>query len=33
MASGAKKILVVDDEPKIVEVISSYLSKTGYTVY
>ena len=33
MASGTKKILVVDDEPKIVEVISSYLSKTGYTVY
>ncbi|MGE5583520.1 MAG: response regulator [Bacillota bacterium] len=28
-----KKILVVDDEPKIVEVVSSYLENKGYVVY
>lgn len=28
-----KNILVVDDEPKIVEVISSFLQSKGYTVY
>lgn len=27
------KILVVDDEPKIVEVIESYLKNSGYSVY
>jgi DNA-binding response OmpR family regulator len=29
----AKKILVVDDEPKIVEVVTSYLQNSGYVVY
>lgn len=29
----AKKILVVDDEQKIVEVVKSYLEHSGYTVY
>lgn len=33
MVFKGKKILVVDDEPKIVEVIRSYLEKEGYTVY
>jgi len=33
MALDGKKILVVDDEPKIVEVIRSYLNKEGYSVY
>ena len=28
-----KKILVVDDEPAIVEVVKSYLEKSGYAVY
>jgi DNA-binding response OmpR family regulator len=27
------KILVVDDEEKIVEVVKSYLEKSGYNVY
>jgi DNA-binding response OmpR family regulator len=33
MANGLKKILVVDDELKIVEVIKSYLEHGGYEVY
>lgn len=33
MAKNTKKILVVDDETKIVEVIKSYLEKNGYEVY
>lgn len=33
MAAAAKKILVVDDEPKIVEVVKSYLENSGYAVY
>jgi DNA-binding response OmpR family regulator len=33
MASEAKSILVVDDEPIIVDVVKSYLIKDGYTVY
>lgn len=33
MARNAKKILVVDDEAKIAEVIKSYLEKSGYEVY
>lgn len=32
MAGTAKKILVVDDEPKIVEVVKSYLENSGYIV-
>lgn len=32
MLSADKKILVVDDEPKIVEVVKSYLENSGYTV-
>ena len=33
MAGESKKILVVDDEPKIVEVVKSYLENAGYQVY
>ncbi len=33
MAKNTKKILVVDDEAKIVEVIKSYLESGGYEVY
>lgn len=29
----AKKVLVVDDEPKIVQVVSAYLEKEGYQVF
>lgn len=32
MACNTKKILVVDDEPKIVEVVRSYLENVGYPV-
>ncbi|NJD03720.1 MAG: response regulator transcription factor [Ruminiclostridium sp.] len=32
MDKMSKKILVVDDEPKIVEVVRSYLEKSGYIV-
>lgn len=32
MAANLKKILVVDDEPKIVEVVKSYLENNGYLV-
>jgi DNA-binding response OmpR family regulator len=32
MAGGRKKILVVDDEVKIVEVVKSYLENSGYDV-
>ena len=32
MAGNAKKILVVDDEVKIVEVVKSYLENSGYSV-
>lgn len=32
MACNIKKILVVDDEPKIVEVVRSYLENGGYSV-
>lgn len=32
MAVNAKKVLVVDDEPKIVEVVKSYLINSGYDV-
>jgi DNA-binding response OmpR family regulator len=31
--STVKKILIVDDEPKILEVVSSYLKNSGYDVY
>lgn len=30
---NSKRILIVDDEAKIVEVVQSYLEKDGYTVY
>ncbi|MBN7772584.1 response regulator transcription factor [Clostridium aminobutyricum] len=30
MSEGKKKILVVDDEPKIVEAVAAYLEKSGY---
>lgn len=33
MISYSKKILVVDDEEKIAEVVKSYLENNGYTVY
>lgn len=33
MACNTKRILVVDDEPKIVEVVKSYLQNSGYNVY
>lgn len=33
MMAGRKKILVVDDEPKIVDVVKSYLEKNGYMVF
>lgn len=33
MANSSKKILVVDDEVKIVEVVKSYLENSGYSVY
>lgn len=32
MNRNGKRILVVDDEPKIVEVVTSYLEKSGYAV-
>jgi DNA-binding response OmpR family regulator len=32
MGSNAKCILVVDDEPKIVDVVKSYLENSGYAV-
>ncbi len=32
MANNGKKILVVDDEAKIVEVVKSYLENSGYSV-
>lgn len=32
MSKQAKRILVVDDEPKIVDVVKSYLEKSGYDV-
>lgn len=32
MSVNAKTILVVDDEPKIVDVVKSYLENSGYTV-
>lgn len=32
MGADARRILVVDDEPKIVDVIKSYLEKNGYAV-
>ena len=32
MSSNMKRILVVDDEPKIVEVVKSYLENSGYMV-
>lgn len=31
--AASKKILVVDDEPKIVEVVTSYLINSGYEAY
>lgn len=33
MSLKEKGILVVDDEPKIVDVVKSYLENSGYTVY
>ena len=33
MTKTAKRILVVDDEPKIVEVVKSYLKNSGYNVF
>jgi DNA-binding response OmpR family regulator len=33
MGSVPKKILIVDDEMKIVEVVKSYLENSGYSVY
>ncbi|MGI6227575.1 MAG: response regulator transcription factor [Peptococcales bacterium] len=33
MTGGKKKILVVDDEEKIVEVVKSYLEHSGYMVF
>lgn len=33
MANSSKRILVVDDEVKIVEVVKSYLENSGYSVY
>lgn len=33
MANNTKRILVVDDEQKIVEVVKSYLESNGYKVY
>jgi DNA-binding response OmpR family regulator len=33
MAGSKKKILVVDDELKIIEVVRSYLENSGYAVY
>ncbi len=33
MTDNAKRILVVDDEQKIVEVVKSYLEHSGYEVY
>ncbi|MGB9628213.1 MAG: response regulator [Thermodesulfobacteriota bacterium] len=29
----SNKILVVDDEPKILQVVSAYLEKEGYQVF
>ncbi len=33
MGNGSKRILIVEDEAKIVEFIESYLLNSGYTVY
>ncbi len=33
MGNTANRILVVDDEPKIVDVVKSYLEHSGYTVF
>lgn len=33
MGEVKKDILIVDDEPRIVEFVESYLEKSGYTVY
>ncbi len=33
MAANIKRIRVVDDEPKIVKVVKSYLENSGYIVY
>ena len=33
MQNGSKKILIVDDEPKIVEVLKAFLENDGYTVF
>jgi len=33
MANNPKTILIVDDEPKIVEVVKSYLENSGYNIY
>ncbi len=33
MTSAAKKILIIDDEPKIIEVVKSYLENSGYNVF
>lgn len=33
MGTNTKRILVVDDEIKIIEVVKSYLENSGYTVY
>lgn len=33
MINSVKRILVVDDEPKIVEVVRSYLENSGYNVF
>lgn len=33
MSVNAKRILIVDDEPKIVDVVKSYLERSGYLVF
>lgn len=33
MNVNAKRILIVDDEPKIVDVVKSYLERSGYIIY
>jgi DNA-binding response OmpR family regulator len=33
MTGNGRRILVVDDEVKIVEVVKSYLEHSGYEVY
>jgi DNA-binding response OmpR family regulator len=33
MVEGRRKILVVDDEPKIIEVVESFLENKGFTVF